>query len=150
MLIEKIESDFKKAMKERDNIRLSTLRMLKTAVYNKIIELNVDKLEDSHIIALIRKDIKRHLDSIGQFKTGERYDLVKKEEAELNILKSYLPKEATPDEIRELVKKIIAETGANGKNDFGKVMKVAMEKLKGAADGKTVSSIVSELLMDSQ
>ena len=70
----------------------------------------------------------------------------KKEEAELGILKSYLPKEASPDEIKQIVKGIIEETGASSKKDFGKVMKAAMEKLKGACDGKTVSSIINELL----
>jgi uncharacterized protein YqeY len=146
MLIEKIDSDLKLAMKERDAARLSALRLLKTAINNKIIKLNTGKLEDKDIIALIRKDVKRHQDSIEQFKKGKRDDLVKKEEAELKVLKSYLPKEASHQEIKEVVKKVIDETKASGKNDFGKVMKQAMEKLKGCADGKAVSGIVNELL----
>jgi uncharacterized protein YqeY len=146
MLIEKIESDLKTAIKKKDVVRLSVLRLVKAAISNKTIELKVNKLEDSDVIALMRKDVKRHLDSIEQFKKGGRDDLVKKEEAELIILKSYLPKEASPEEIKEFVKKTIQETGASGKKDFGKVMKQAMEKFKGAADGKTVSSIVNELL----
>ena len=149
MLIEKINSDLKTAMKEKDILRLSALRLLKAAINNKMIELKVNELKDSDIIALIRKDVKRHLDSIEQFKKGKRDDLVKKEEAELKVLKSYLPKEASPEEIKEVVKKVIEETKACGKKDFGKVMKVTMEKLKGAADGKTVSSIVNELLSSS-
>lgn len=146
MLMEKIDSDFKRAIKEKDALRLSVLRLLKTAISNKMIELKVNELNDSGIIALIRKDVKRHQDSIEQFKKGNRGDLVEKEETELKILKSYLPKEASPEEIKEIVKKIIEETGAGGKKDFGRVMKAAMEKLKGAADGKIVSSIINELL----
>lgn len=148
MLLEKIDSDFKKAMKEKNAIQLSTLRMLKAAIYNKMIELNVNELTSSDIILLLRKDIKRHQDSIEQFKKGNRDDLVRKEEAELDILKTYLPKEASSDEIKEIVKKIIQETEAKGKKDFSTVMKAAMAKLKGAADGKTVSSIVNELLSE--
>jgi len=150
MLIEKLDSDLKTAIKDKNIPRLSVIRLLKTAITNKMIELNVNKLEDIDIIELIRKDIKRHQDSIEQFKKGERYDLVTKEEAELKVLKSYLPKEVSPEEIRVLVKKVIDETKANGKKDFGKVMKTTMEKLKGAADSKTVSSIINELLCGSQ
>jgi len=146
MLIEKIDSDLKQSMKQKDAVRLSTLRMLKAAIGNKMIELRVDDLKDTEVIALIRKDVKRHQDSIELFKKGGRYELVKKEEAELEILKSYLPSEPSSDEIREIVKKAIEETGASGKNDFGKVMKQAMEKLKGTADGKSVSSVVNEML----
>ena len=150
MLIEKIDADLKTAIKKKDAAWKSALRLLKTAINNKMIEQKVNELKDSDIIALIRKDVKRHQDSIEQFKKGERDDLVKKEEAELEILKSYLPKEVSPDEIKEIVKKIIDETGASGKKDFGKVMKAVMEELKGACDGKTVSSIVNELLNPSE
>ena len=146
MLIEKMNADLKKAMKKRDATRVSVLRLLKTAINNKMIEKKVNELKDAEVIALIRKDVNRHQDSIEQFKKGERGDLVKKEEAELEILKSYLPKEVSPDEIKIIVKAIIKETGASGKKDFGKVMKAAMEKLKGACDGKAVSTVVSELL----
>ena len=149
MLSKKIDTDLKGAMKAKDAVRVSVIRMLKTAINNKMIEKNVSELKDDDIIALIRKDIKRHQDSIEQFRKGKREDLAEKEEAELKILKSYLPKEASPDEIRAIVKNVIEETGAAGKKDFGRVMKGAMEKLKGACDGKAVSSIVNELLGDS-
>ena len=150
VLIEKINSDLKAAMKEKDALRVSTLRMLKSAINNKMIELKVDKLPDGDIAALIRKDIKRHQDSIEQFRKGGREDLAKKEEAELKVLKSYLPEEVPVEKIREIVKKVIEETKASGKKDFGKVMKGAMERLKGACDGKAVSSIVNELLVGPQ
>lgn len=149
MLLEEMDANFKQAMKAKDATLLSVLRMLKTAINNRMIEKKVDKLEDNEVIALIRKDVKQHQDSIEQFKKGSREDLAKKEEAELKILKSYLPKEASIEEIRKVVKKTIEETGAIGKKDFGKVMKLSMEKLEGSCDGKAVSSVVGELLSGS-
>jgi len=146
MLIKQIDVDLKAAMKKRDATRTSVLRLLKTAINSRMIEQKINELGDSDVIALIRKDVKRHQDSIEQFKKGGRDDLVKKEEAELEILRSYLPKEASPDEIKEIARQIIKETGASSKKDFGKVMKAAMEKLKGGCDGKALSSIVNELL----
>jgi len=146
MLAKKIDEDLRAFMKKRDVTRISVLRMLKTAINNKVIEKKIDSLADGDIVALIRKDVKRHQDSIEQFNKGKRGDLAKKEEAELDILKSYLPKEASSDQIKEAVKAAIEETGAGSKKDFGKVMKAAMGKLKGACDGKAVSSIVNELL----
>ena len=146
MLTKKIDSDLKAAMKSRDATYTSVLRLLKTAINNSMIEQRVSELADADEIALVRKDIKRHQDSIEQFKKGRRDDLVKKEEAELEILKSYLPKEASLDEIRATVKEAIKETGASSKKESGNVMRAAIEKLKGACDGKTLSSVVNELL----
>ncbi|MBN1871871.1 MAG: GatB/YqeY domain-containing protein [Candidatus Omnitrophica bacterium] len=146
MMTEKIDSDLKKAMKDKDAIRVSALRMLKAAISNKTIELSVEKLEDKEIVSLIRKDVKRHKDSIEQFKKGGRDDLASKEEAELLILNSYLPKEISEEEISKIVSEVIDETDSSGKKDIGRVMKLAMEKIKGRADGKTVSSIVSSQL----
>ncbi len=146
MLIEKIENDLKAALKQKDTMRVSVLRMLKTAIINRTIEKNTNKLDDGEIVSLIRKDATRHQDSIEQFQKGSREDLVKKESAELEVLKSYLPKEPTPEEIKEVVKTVIAELNASGKKDFGKVMKVSMERLKNSCDGKTLSSVVGELL----
>ncbi len=146
MLIKKIESDLISAIKQKDMPRLSVLRLLKAAIMNKMAEKNVKSLNDSEITALLRKDVARHHDSIEQFKGGGRDDLAKKEEAELEILKSYLPKEPSPEEIRGIVRTVIAETNAAGKKDFGRVMKASMEKLEDSCAGKTLSAIVSELL----
>ena len=128
MMIEKIEAD------------------LKAAITNKIVEKNVKEIDDSEVISLIRKDVARHQDSITQFRSGARDDLATKETTELEILRSYLPKEPSPEEIKEIVKAVISEINASGKKDFGKVMKASMEKLKNACDGKALSAIVNELL----
>ena len=146
MLIEKIENDLKTALKQKVAMRVSVLRMLKAAITNKIIEKNTDKLDDGEIVSLIRKDAARHQDSVEQFQKGGREDLAKKESAELEVLKSYLPKEPTPEEIKETVKTVIAELNASGKKDFGIVMKASMERLKNSCDGKTLSAVVGELL----
>jgi len=146
MLIKKIEADIKAAMKNQDTVSVSILRLLKNAIQNKIIEKKSDALKDEEVIALIRKDVKRHQDSIEQFQKGGRADLAEKEKAELEILRSYLPKELSPEKIKEIVREAAEQSGAGGKKDFGKVMKLAMEKLKGSCDGKTLSSIVNDIL----
>ena len=146
MLAQKIYNDLIAAMKGKNILRTSVLRMLKAAMGNKAIELNVSGLEDNDVISLIRKDVKRHQDSIEQFKKGGRIDLASKEEDELKILKSYLPKEASVNEIKSITLKVIEEINASGKKEFGKIIKGVMEKLKGSADGKLISSIVNELL----
>ena len=146
MLEDKLNEDFKKALKERDAIKISVIRMLKADITNTLIKLKKKSLTDEDILKIIRSSISKHVDSIEQFKKGKRDDLVKKEEAELEVLKSYLPKEADIEQVKEIIQEVIKETGASGKSDFGRVMKAAMEKLKGRADGKTVSTVVNELL----
>lgn len=140
---EKIENEFKKALKKRDKITVSTLRLLKSAIHNKEIEKKGEKLSDDEVIKVVAKQVQQHRDSIEYFKRGKRQELVEKETKELEILKMYLPKQASPEEITDIVKRIITETGAKEKSDFGKVMKLAMAELKGLADGKLVSKIVS-------
>ena len=145
-IIEKIESDFKKALKDKDKIVISTLRMVKSALHNKEIEKKGEKLQDAEVIKVITKQVQQHRDSIEQFTKGKRGDLVEKETKELEILKRYLPKQLSGEEITNVVKKIIAQCGAKNKSDFGKVMKAVMANLRGMADGKTVNQIVSAQL----
>src|SRR3989338_8544765 len=128
MLTEKIDSDLRLAMKGKDTAKISVVRLLKTAINNKLIEKNLKVLDDGDIIALIRKDIDRHRDSIEQFKKGGRNDLAQKEALELDILRHYLPPEPSLDEIRNTVKQVITEANAAGKKDFGKVMKLSVER----------------------
>jgi len=149
MLWNRINEDLKEAMKKRDRVTLSVVRMLKTAMTKKTIELEKDKLEDAEVIALVKKDIKRHRDSIEQFEKGGRKDLSEKEKKELVVLESYMPEAPSAEAVKEIVKYVIKETGASGKKDFGAVMKKSMEKLGGSADGKVVSDIVKELLEQS-
>ena len=143
---EKIEDDFKQALKKRDKITISTLRMLKAAIQNKEIEKKGEKLQDGEVIKIIAKQVQQHQDSIEQFTKGKRQELVEKETMELEILNKYLPEQLSPEEIADVIKRIIAETGAKGKRDFGKVMKLAITELGGKADGKLVGQIASTQL----
>ncbi|MBL7085089.1 MAG: GatB/YqeY domain-containing protein [Candidatus Omnitrophica bacterium] len=143
---EKIENDFKEALKKRDKVVVSTLRMLKSALHNKEIEKRGEKLQDAEVVKVVTKQVQQHKDSIEQFKKGNRPELAEKEAQELEVLKKYLPRQLSAQEITAIVEKVIAETGAKEKSDFGKVMKSVMAELKGSSQGKMVSQIVSARL----
>ncbi len=145
MLEEKILNDYKEAMKKRDALRISTLSFLRASMQNLAIEKKKDKLDDPDVIAILRKQIKQRQDSIEQFKKGNRPELAEKEMKELEILKQYLPKELSADELRKIIKDAVAATGATGPKDMGKVMKEVMAKAAGQADGKMVSDLVKEV-----
>lgn len=143
-LREKIELDLREALKSRDPIRVSTLRMLKSAVGYAVIEKK--NLSESDIMDIVAKQVKQHQDSIASFEKGNRVDLAEKEKKELEILSSYLPKQLSQAEIEQEVTKAIQETKAATKAQTGQVMKLLMERLKGKADGKLLSQIVSSRL----
>ncbi len=142
----KIEEDFKQALREKDELTVSTLRMLKSALQNKEIEKKGKQLSDEEVLKIVAKQVQQHRDSIEQFTRGRRADLVDKESKELEILQKYLPRQLSAQEVGEVVKKVIAETGAKDKTAFGTVMKSVMAELKGRAEGKLVSQIVSAQL----
>ncbi|HXI83800.1 MAG TPA: GatB/YqeY domain-containing protein [Verrucomicrobiae bacterium] len=143
MLMDKIAADMKDAMRAKDAIRLSTLRLLKSAVEYHKIEKKQEQLTDADVAAVIKKQIKQRQDSIEGFEKGGRADLVEKEKAELVVLKSYLPEELSQAQVEEVVKATIAELGASTKTEMGKVMKAVQVKLAGRADNRLVSQIVS-------
>ena len=120
--------------------------MITASIQNIAIEKQSKEVKDEDILKIILKQVKQHNDSIESFKKGNRADLVEKEEKELKILKTYLPEQVSEEKITEIVKKIISQTSASSKSDFGKIMKLTMEDLRGAANGKTVSSVVQKLL----
>lgn len=145
-LEERMDADLKEALKARDAIRVSALRMVKAAVKNLEIDKRDEKITDKDVIGIISKQIKQHHDSIEQFTKGGRQDLVDKEKAELAILEPYMPKQLPAEELEAIVRSAIEKSGARGRADMGKVMKAAMEEAKGAADGKMLSRMVSEAL----
>jgi len=142
----KIENDLKQALKDKNEITVSVLRMLKAAFHNKEIEKKGEALEEVETLKIITKQVQQRKDSIEQFAKGKRDDLVAKETKELEILKDYLPEQLSEEEVANIIKKAISDTGAKGKADFGKVMKAAMAEVKGRADGKMISQIVSQQL----
>jgi uncharacterized protein YqeY len=143
MLADRIASDMKETLRTKDAARLSTLRLLKSALEYHKIEKKLQALTDADVVAVIKKQIKQRQDSIEGFEKGGRADLVDKEKAELAVLKSYLPEELSQTQIEEIVKATIAEVGATTKADMGKVMKAVQTKAAGRADNKLVSQIVS-------
>src|SRR3989344_2636394 len=134
-LKEKIENDLKEAMKAKESLKVSCLRLIKAAVKNKEIDVR-GALDDAQITSIWSTLAKQRKESIEQFKKGGRDDLVKQEEAELAILNSYLPKQMSEKEIEEIIVKTIAEVGAKDIKEAGKVMKAVMPKVAGKADGK--------------
>ena len=144
-LSEQIRSDMTAAMKAQEKDRLSTLRMLQSAIKNEQINIG-HELSDEEAMSVIRKAVKQRQDSIEQFTKGNRPELAEKERAEMELLKAYLPAELSELEIQEGVQEIIASTGAQSKKDMGKVMKEATARFRGRVDGKKIQEIVSRLL----
>jgi len=146
MLEEKINEDYIKAMKSRDKVRSSTLNFLRAQIKNVLIEKRIDKLEDSDVIIVIKKQVKQRQESIVQYEKGGRQDLAGKESVELTILKEYLPEEMSEQELEGLVTSSIEEVQAESMKDMGKVMKLLTDKVQGRADNKLVSELVKRAL----
>lgn len=144
-LLKKLEEDLKTAMKASDNLKVSVLRMAKAAVKNKQIEIG-HELSDEEIISVFSTLAKQRRESIDLFQKGGRNDLAEKEEMELSIIQTYLPKQLSIAEIEDIISKAILDSGASGLKDMGKVMRLVMPDLKGVADGKIVNEKVKELL----
>ena len=144
-LKEQINDAMKTAMKSRDNLRLSVIRMIRSTVQNREIEQK-QELDDQGIIEVISTLVKQRRESIRLYQEGNRQDLVEKEEAELAILLGFLPAQLSNDEIATLVIRVIGETGASGIKDMGRVMKALTPLTAGRADGKLVSDVVKKHL----
>jgi uncharacterized protein YqeY len=144
-LTDQVRADMTESMKARTADRTSTLRMLQSALKNEQINVGHD-LSDEEALAVIRKAVKQRHDSIEQYNNAKRPDLAAKEQAEVEILKTYLPPELSEAELESGLREIVASTGAQSKKDLGKVMKEATARYKGRADGKKIQEIVSRLL----
>ena len=145
-LTKQIVADLTTAMKAQDASRTSTLRMVKAAMMNRQIERG-SELDDDDMQKLLRSLVKQRRDSIEQYEKAGRQELVNKEQAEIEVIETYLPQAASREEIEHAVAAAIAETGANSMKDMGKVMKAAQAALAGKnADGRTVSEVVKAKL----
>ena len=147
-LSERVDSELKTAMREKNAIKLGVLRMLKAALTNATIEKGGadSKLTDAEAAQVIRKQVKQRQDSIESFEKGGRAELAAKEKEELSILQSYLPQAMSTDEISKVVQETITEVGASSKAQMGAVMKALQAKVAGRADGKTLSAEVQQQL----
>ncbi len=144
-LQERLSEDLKDAMRRKDEIRRSTIRFIRAAVQNQ----EIDKrraLDDDEIIGVLSSLVRQHQESITEFKKADRQDLVEKEEAELRIIREYMPEQIPEEKLAELVREAISQTGASGPGDMGKVMGLLMPQVRGRADGAQVSSVVRQLL----
>jgi uncharacterized protein YqeY len=147
-LSERVDSDLKTAMREKNATKLGVLRMLKAALTNAAIEKSSaqGELGDVDVVQVIRKQVKQRQDSIESFEKGGRADLAAKENEELSILQSYLPQAMSAEEISKAVRETITEVGATSRAQMGAVMKALQTKLAGRADGKTLSAEVQKQL----
>jgi len=159
-LKQKIQTEIKTAMQNKEAVKLSVLRMVMAAVFNKEKEKRAklskeeaeDKLEemskltDEEVLEVISSEVKKHKDSIEQYQKGNRQDLVEQEKTELEILMEYMPKQMEEAEVRKIVQEKIQELSASGPQDTGRVMGAIMPQLKGKADGGMVNKIVQESL----
>ncbi|HYD95386.1 MAG TPA: GatB/YqeY domain-containing protein [Noviherbaspirillum sp.] len=144
-LKEQITEDMKAAMRAKDSARLGTIRLLTAAMKQKEVDERIE-LTDAHVLAIIEKMIKQRKDSITQFEAGGRQDLADNEKAELEVLSAYMPAALSDAEIQAQVAAAVAETGAAGPQDMGKVMGVLKPKLAGRADMTVVSGLVKAAL----
>jgi len=149
MLIERIEGELKDAARARDKHRLGTLRMLKSALQYREIEIGKE-LSDADVVQVAQTLIKQRRDAAGQFKSGGRPELAQNEEAEIVVLESFLPKQLGDDELAQLAREAVAETGATDAKGMGAVMKALMPKIAGRAEGKRVSDAVKAALAAKQ
>ena len=140
-----ISAALKDAMRAKDEAKLASLRLVLTAIKNREKEVR-RSLEDSEIISLISTQIKQRKESIDHYRKAGRDDLVKAEESELQILQGYMPEELSAEEMSQALDEVISEVGAVSIKDMGKVMKAAMAKLAGRADGRVINEMVKEKL----
>lgn len=142
-----ISSEIVESMKKKEDFKLSTLRLLKSALKNAEIDAKRELTEEEEL-SIIEKQAKQRREASVQYKSAGRNDLAEKEEKELEIMKKYLPEKLSLEEIKKIVLKLKEETGTTGQADFGKLMGKAMAELKGKADGGTVGSVVKEALSE--
>ena len=145
MLKEKLLQDFKEAMKEKNELKKNTIMMVRAAILQ--IEKNTQKeLNDDAILEILAKEIKKRKDSLEDIEKSGREDLIKQVNDEMAIIKAYLPKELSLEELEKIIEEVIAETGATSMKDMGKVMQAAKAKTAGRADNKVINEIVKKKL----
>jgi uncharacterized protein len=145
-LLERIQQEMKSAMLHKEADRLSTLRLLKSAIGYAQIERKTETLSDGEIVAVVLKEIKKRRDSVEQFGKGGRPELADKERREITVLETFLPQQLPAEELDQLVRATIQELGATTRKDMGPVIKAVQAKAAGRADGKTISALVAKLL----
>ncbi|MEG1311003.1 MAG: GatB/YqeY domain-containing protein [Romboutsia sp.] len=144
-LKEKLQEDLKSSMKNKDTVKKSVVTLIRASIKQYEVDNRVE-LEDEAIIDLIAKQLKQRRDSLVEFKKANRDDLVSETEAEIEVLKEYLPQQLSEEELNEIVKSTISEVGATSMKDMGKIMAVIKPKTKGIADGKLINELIKKNL----
>ncbi len=146
-LKERLDGDLKDAMRNKDSIRRTVLRTIISEIRNAEIAKQ-EALDDEGVLVVMTKQAQQRRDSIEAFKSASRSDLVESESAELKIISGYLPEQLSEDEIEVVITEVISQVEAKGSSDMGKVMKEIMQRVRGRADGKMVSAIVTSRLKE--
>lgn len=141
-VLERVDADFKQAMKSKDELALSVLRLVRTALKNKQIEL-MRELKDEDAHAVLKTMIKQYQDAVSDFQSAGRQDLVERQQKEIDLISTYLPPAMAPEELEKIVKEAVTASGAT---DMGKAMGAAMKAVAGRADGNEVRAIVQRIL----
>ena len=142
----RLSQELKTAMLAKEADRLSTLRLLKTAVSYAQLERKADELSESEFVAVVQKEVKKRRDAIEQYEKGGRPELAEKEKREIQVLESFLPEPLSAAELEQLIKATIQELGATSKEEMGPVIKAVQAKAAGRADGRSISAVVGRLL----
>jgi uncharacterized protein YqeY len=149
-LLDRLNEDLKEAMRNKDKVRLRTIRSLRAALKNKEIDQREDGAEtvlsEQDQLAVVRKQVNQRKDSIEQYENAGRDDLVEKEQEELEVLDEYMPAQVSDEELKEKLQSIIDEVGAESMADMGPVMGRAMDELRGKVDGGRVQTVVKQIL----
>ncbi|NKE05150.1 MULTISPECIES: GatB/YqeY domain-containing protein [Mesobacillus] len=145
-LLERLNNDIKQAMRNKEKDRLTTIRMVKASLQNEAIKQGKQELSEEEELTVLSREVKQRKDSLQEFEKAGRQDLVEKIQTELKHVEVYMPQQLSEEEVTEIVKEAIAETGAASKADMGRVMAVLMPKVKGKADGSLVNKLVQQHL----
>ncbi|WP_077327057.1 GatB/YqeY domain-containing protein [Virgibacillus siamensis] len=145
-LMEQLNQDMKRAMKSKDKESLAVIRMVKASLQNESIKLGNKDLSEDEELSVLSRELKQRKDSLQEFKSAGRDDLVKKLETEINILQEYMPEQLSEGELEAVVQTTIQEVNATSKKDMGKVMSAIMPKVKGKADGSQINKLVQKHL----
>ena len=146
-LKERLQEDLTNAMRNKDTLRLSVIRLAKAAMMNLEIARG-HKLDDAEVIEVLAKEAKQRNDSIAEYEKANRPDIVETLKKEISIIQEYLPAQLTESELKSIIQETITAVGATSKKEMGKVMSALMPKVKGRADGKLVNQIVNSLLAE--
>ena len=142
---EKLLSDMKEAMKSKDSLKLGTVRGVISAIKNQEIDLRKD-LDEEEILAIVSREVKKRKEAANLYEKGKRPELKDKEIQEMEFLQTYLPEQVSEEDLRQRIQQVIAETGAEGMKDFGKIMKTLVPEFKGKADNALIRELANEYL----